>query len=67
MAAGRVMLRRLKELAHQGVRFAFETTLASRSVAPWLTALKHKGYAVHWCSCGCHRQTWPSSEWPTGW
>ena len=47
ITAGRVMLRRLKELAHQRVSFAFETTLASRSFAPWLTALEREGYAVH--------------------
>jgi predicted ABC-type ATPase len=29
------------------VSFAFETTLASRSLAPWLTQLKRDGYAVH--------------------
>ena len=28
-------------------RFAFETTLSSRSFAPWLTDLKASGYAVH--------------------
>ena len=47
IAAGRVMLGRLKELARQRVSFAFETTLASRSFAPWLTDLKRDGYAVH--------------------
>lgn len=34
MAAGRIMLSRLRELARQRVDFAFETTLASRSFAP---------------------------------
>jgi predicted ABC-type ATPase len=47
IAAGRVMLRRLKELARQRVSFAFETTLASRSFAPWIVALKRDGYHVH--------------------
>jgi predicted ABC-type ATPase len=47
ISAGRVMLSRLKELAQQRVSFAFENTLASRSFAPWLTALKRDGYAVH--------------------
>ena len=46
MAAGRVMLARLRELARQRVTFAFETTLASRSFAPWLADLKDAGYAV---------------------
>ena len=47
MAAGRVMLSRLRDLAHQRIDFAFETTLASRSFAPWLHELKASGYAVH--------------------
>ena len=36
IAAGRVMLARLRQLAGQRVSFAFETTLASRTCAPWL-------------------------------
>ena len=40
VAAGRIMLTRLKELADQEKNFAFETTLASRSFAPWLEQLK---------------------------
>jgi predicted ABC-type ATPase len=36
MQAGRVMLRRLKELAASRASFAFETTLASKSFAPWI-------------------------------
>lgn len=47
LAAGRVMLARLRELAHQRISFAFETTLASRSFAPWLANLKREGYTVH--------------------
>ena len=47
IAAGRVMLARLDELAHQRQSFAFETTLASRSFAPWLRDLRASGYAVH--------------------
>jgi predicted ABC-type ATPase len=46
-AAGRVMLARLRELVDQRVSFAFETTLASRSVAPWLRDLRVSGYEVH--------------------
>ena len=41
------MLRRVKELARQRSRFAFETTLASRSFAPWLTDLNRKEYEFH--------------------
>ena len=47
ITAGRIMLARLDELAAQRADFAFETTLASRSVAPWLRNLKTSGYDVH--------------------
>ena len=46
VAAGRVMLARLRELARQRVPFAFETTLAGRSLAPWLADLKDAGYTA---------------------
>ena len=46
-AAGRIMLARLRELARQRASFAFETTLASRSFAPFLTQLRQKDYHVH--------------------
>jgi len=36
VTAGRLMLKRLKQLADRNVSFAFETTLASRTFAPWL-------------------------------
>ncbi len=45
-AAG-VMLDRLRELAARHVSFAFETTLASRSYARWLSDLIEQGYQVH--------------------
>jgi predicted ABC-type ATPase len=45
--AGRLMLRRMHELAQQGASFAFETTLATRSYAHWLCGLQAKGYEVH--------------------
>jgi predicted ABC-type ATPase len=45
--AGRVMLKRMHELAAQRVNFAFETTLATRSYAPWLNRLRSEGYLVH--------------------
>ena len=35
------------DLADQCESFAFETTLASRSFAPWLRDLRASGYAVH--------------------
>lgn len=45
--AGRIMLARLKELAAAREDFAFETTLASRSFAPWLRELRGSGYSFH--------------------
>lgn len=47
ITAGRVMLTRLRELAGQRANFAFETTLASRSFAPWLRDLRVSGYDLH--------------------
>lgn len=47
MAAGRIMLARLKELAQQRANFAFETTLASRSFALWIAGLLQEGYEFH--------------------
>jgi len=44
MEAGRVMLKRLHQLADERKDFAFETTLASRSFAPWIAKLKSAGY-----------------------
>lgn len=47
MAAGRVMLARMKALAQLRLDFAFETTLASRSFAPWVASLRVTGYRAH--------------------
>jgi predicted ABC-type ATPase len=47
LEAGRIMLRRVRELAGRREDFAFETTLASRSFAPWLRELKQGGYRVN--------------------
>lgn len=44
MEASRIMLLRLHDLAKQRASFAFETTLASRSLAPWLKELVAQGY-----------------------
>ncbi len=48
-AAGRVMLARLRELAAASPPrdFAFESTLASRTFAPWLNELVDRGFEVH--------------------
>ncbi|MGA3201733.1 MAG: zeta toxin family protein [Bryobacteraceae bacterium] len=45
--AGRVMLSRLRELAAQRKNIAFESTLASRTFAPWIRELKKTGYRFH--------------------
>jgi predicted ABC-type ATPase len=44
--AGRVMLRRLHELARDRRTFAFETTLAGKSYVPWLNSLREQRYLV---------------------
>jgi len=44
MTAGRIMIQRLRELAECHRSFAFETTLASRSFAPWGARLIQSGY-----------------------
>ena len=46
LEAGKIMLRRLKDLAAARESFAFETTLASRTFAPWLRELAQAGYDV---------------------
>jgi len=47
MKAGRIMLQRLGELADARADFAFETTMSSRTFAPFLRRLKSGGYEVH--------------------
>lgn len=47
ITAGRIMLRRLDELASKRVSFAFETTLASRHFARWIAKLKAEGFDFH--------------------
>lgn len=47
LAAGRVMLARMRALARSREDFAFETTLAGRGLARWLNALRDSGYRVH--------------------
>jgi predicted ABC-type ATPase len=44
MAAGRIMLQRLDELAEERQSFAFETTGASRTFASRISQLKRRGY-----------------------
>ncbi|MHB0980472.1 MAG: zeta toxin family protein [Thermoleophilia bacterium] len=47
IAAGRIMLERMRELAADRTDFAFETTLAGRRLARFLADLQSKGYHVH--------------------
>jgi predicted ABC-type ATPase len=47
--AGRIMLRRLNELAATGKSFAFESTLSSRTFSVFLKKLKVQGYRVGLC------------------
>ena len=47
IAAGRIMLERMRHLTVTRKNFAFETTLASRTLAPWLAAWQRDGYHVH--------------------
>lgn len=47
IAAGRVMLARLRELAGGRADFAFETTLAGRTHATWIRRLVRAGYHFH--------------------
>ena len=47
LKAGRIMLQHLHELAAARQDFAFETTLASKTFAPWIAELKAGGYQFH--------------------
>jgi len=47
LQAGRIMLERLQELAEARASFSFETTLASRTFAPWIRQLVCDGYRFH--------------------
>ena len=47
IAAGRLMLGRIRALGAARVGFAFETTLASRTFAPRLARLRKSGYRFH--------------------
>ena len=44
LEAGAVMFDRIRQLSALRRSFAFETTLASRSLAPWITELMQTGY-----------------------
>ncbi|HEX9000227.1 MAG TPA: hypothetical protein VGB07_10040 [Blastocatellia bacterium] len=59
--AGRIMLKRLRELDEQRRSFAFETTLATRSYAAWLRRLRDRAIKSICHSSGCVRRKWQSS------
>ena len=44
--AGRIMIKRVRQLAAAKADFAFESTLSSRTFAPFLRQLKQQGYSV---------------------
>jgi predicted ABC-type ATPase len=47
LEAGRIMLKQLHDMAARQINFAFESTLASRSYARWLSRLSRQGYEFH--------------------
>jgi predicted ABC-type ATPase len=47
ISASRIMLERIRNLAQQKANFAFETTLAARSFAPFLRQCQAGGYQVN--------------------
>jgi predicted ABC-type ATPase len=47
LEAGKIMYNRIRQLGDQRRSFAFETTLASRSLTPWLAKLMQSGYEFH--------------------
>jgi predicted ABC-type ATPase len=54
--AGRIMLKRLRQLASSDEEFAFESTLSSRSFALFLRGLKRQGYRrVIFSTSACRR------------
>lgn len=62
-AAGRVMLARVRALAEQRMSFGFETTLASRSFAPWIARLRARATRSIWCSWHCQPRMSPCAAW----
>ena len=47
LAAGRVLLQRMKELIHDRRDFGFETTLAGKTYRRVWESMKERGYALH--------------------
>src|SRR5437764_7646270 len=55
--AGRIMLKRLNYLSEQQVSFAFESTLATRSYAPWIKSFISKAIYSNCYFFGCKAQS----------
>ena len=64
--AGRIMLERIHYLAKKRVNFSFETTLASKTFAPWITELCKTGYAFILYFSGCQVKNLPLTGWLRG-
>ena len=47
LAAGRVLLARMKQFIREGKSFGFETTLAGKTYSSLLREMKDRGYALH--------------------
>lgn len=47
VAAGRIVLTHMRAMLAARRSFAFETTLAARTYARWVTEMRRSGYAVH--------------------
>lgn len=47
IGAGRIMLNRMRNLSARRVDFAFESTMACKSFAPWISDLCKKDYLFH--------------------
>ena len=45
--AGRLMVKRIAELADRGAEFSFETTLAGKTYVNVIRKLKQQGYSIH--------------------
>jgi hypothetical protein len=67
MEAGRLMLLRIHELMRSGVDFAFETTLPTGVMFPWLWLLKRLVILLHFFLFGWTHPKQPSNESLTAW
>jgi hypothetical protein len=63
LAAGRVMLARLKTLARLRADFAFETTLRAGRSRRGSTSFEHRATGLTWCFFPYPAPSWLCSEW----